>query len=152
MRLALLSLVAAAAAVSPALANEARVEARTSIVFDSGFSTGAAGVAAGYDFDLGDMAFAGLEVSGDKLLDRGTRVSFGATGRLGLNVAENTKGYVLGGYASKPCKFCEDGIAAGAGVQHSFGKIYVKAEYRHIFANNNAGDLDIMLTGIGTKF
>lgn len=151
MRTVLLSLAAAAALATPALANEARVEARTGILIDNGTSWGTAGVAAGYDFDLGGV-FAGVEVSGDKVIESNTRVSFGAIGRLGLNATENDKIYALGGYASKICASCEDAVAAGLGLQHSFGKFYVKGEYRHLFANNNAADTDLVLTGLGYKF
>jgi hypothetical protein len=152
MRIVILSAAAVLLSATPALANEARVEARTSIVFDSGFSTGSLGVAGGYDYDLGSMAFVGAEVSADKLLDRGTRVAFGFTGRAGVNATENDKVFAAGGYTTKPCALCENAVNVGAGWQHSFGQVYAKVEYRHFFARNDGGDTDAVSTGIGFRF
>ena len=85
MRLVLLSLAAAGAtlAATPALANEARVEARGGVIWNGSDSEAIAGVAAGYDVDLGEKTFVGVEVSGDKILTDHTRVSFGASARAG---------------------------------------------------------------------
>jgi len=67
MRKILIALAATAAFASPALANEARVEARGGVIWSDGDTQDFWGMAAGYDFDLGEKAFAGLEVSGDKI-------------------------------------------------------------------------------------
>jgi outer membrane immunogenic protein len=153
MRLALLSLVAAAAAVSPALANEARFEGRGGVIWSGGNSEGIAGVAAGYDWDLGDNAFAGLEVSGDKILESNTRVSLGVGGRVGAKLGEAGKLYVVSTYQTKPCKFCEESVSAGAGYQHAFGEsLYGKIEVRHNFVGNGVKDSNTVAVGIGTKF
>lgn len=153
MRLAILSLVAAAAAVSPALANEARFEGRGGVIWSGGNSEGIAGVAAGYDWDLGDNAFAGLEVSGDKILESNTRVSFGIGGRVGAKLGEAGKLYVASSYQTKPCKFCEESISAGVGYQHAFGEsLYGKVEFRHYFVGNGVKDTNTVAIGIGTKF
>ena len=53
MRIVLLSLAASLVAATPALANEVRVETRAGVYWTDGATKGTAGVAAGYDFDLG---------------------------------------------------------------------------------------------------
>lgn len=152
MRLVLLSLAASLVAATPALANEIRVEARGGVVFDSSNSEAIAGVAAGYDYDLGDTAFAGAEVTADKILTSGTKVSFGFNGRLGAKVAESGKLYATGGYNTESCDFCDGTWTAGAGYQHSFGKFYGKAEYRHFFVDSGFSDYDAVAVGLGVKF
>ncbi len=77
MRKILIALAASVAVASPALANEGRIEARGGVYFDGTTTEDAYGVAAGYDFDLGKTAFAGVEVSGDKIATTGTKVAFG---------------------------------------------------------------------------
>lgn len=152
-KFAIAAAAAVAASASPALANEARVEARTGMLIVSGAgSFGTVGAAAGYDVDLGPV-FVGAEVSADKVLFTGApRVSVGASARLGAAVSENDKLYVAGGYSSKIVAGGEDYIPVGAGWQHSFGQIYVKAEYRHAFVGNGVSDNDLIATGIGVKF
>ncbi|MEL0211371.1 MAG: hypothetical protein VW891_12465, partial [Novosphingobium sp.] len=68
MRLVLISLAASLVAATPALANETRVEARGGAVWNDSNTEALAGVAAGYDYDLGQAAFVGAEVSADKVL------------------------------------------------------------------------------------
>lgn len=149
MRSVLISLAAAATLVAtPALAGESRVEARTGINWGEGIgaSFASAGVAVGHDVEIGS-GFAGVEVSADKLLVQDTNVGFGLALRLGTSVAEAGRIYAIGGYETT----FEDNIDdwnVGAGYQHSFGKVYVKAEYRrHIDSDANS-----VLTGIGIKF
>lgn len=153
MRLVLLTLAASLVAATPALANEARVEARGGAIWNKGNTEAVAGVAAGYDFDLGSMAFAGAEVSADKILTSGTKVSFGFNGRLGAKVTEASKVYAIGGYNTENCDFCDGAWSLGAGYQQAFGKLYGKLEYRHFFADNAAlTDLDAVVVGVGVKF
>jgi len=153
MRFVALSLLASLAVASPALANEGRVEARGGVVWDNGDSEAIAGVAAGYDWDLGGNTFAGLEVSADKILEDNTRFSLGAGGRIGVKTSEAGKLYAAASYQTKPCKFCEDSISAGAGYQHSFGgNLYGKVEYRHFFVSNGFSDYDAVAAGLGVKF
>ena len=78
MRLVILPLIALAAAATPALANEARVEARGGVIWDGGVTEDVWGIAAGYDWDLGEKTFVGLEVSGDKIgvSGRGASLAF----------------------------------------------------------------------------
>ncbi|MBA4353747.1 MAG: hypothetical protein C0409_03560 [Novosphingobium sp.] len=152
MRLVLISLAASLVAATPALANEARVEARGGVAWSAGESEAIAGVAAGYDYDLGETAFAGAEVTADKLLTDNTKVSFGFNGRLGAKIAEAGKLYAVGGYNTEFCDFCDGTWTAGAGYQHGFGKFYGKVEYRHFFVDNSADDVDAVAVGLGVKF
>jgi opacity protein-like surface antigen len=157
MRKVLLSLAAALACsgalATPVLANEGRIEGRGGVIWDQGDSHAIAGVAAGYDFDLGTSAFAGPEVSADKILTDNTRVSFGFGGRAGVKTSEAGKLYAVGSYQTKPCRTCEHSWSAGAGYQHSFGSnLYGKVEYRHYFADNGVSDPDAVAAGLGVKF
>lgn len=153
MRTALIALAAAAAVATPAMANEGRIEARGGVIWSGSDSEAIAGVAAGYDWDLGDAMFAGVEVSGDKILTSNTRVSLGTGVRIGAKMSEGGKLYANGGWASKPCKFCEDSVYAGAGYQHNFGgNMYGKVEYRHNFVGKGIKDSDAIAAGLGVRF
>lgn len=152
MRKVLVSLVAASAAVAtPALANEARFEGRGGVIWGGGDSEAIAGVAAGYDFDLGDSAFAGLEVSGDKILEGNTRVSFGIGGRVGFKLGETGKLYGVSTYQTKFCGACDDSVSLGAGYQHALGgNVYAKAEYRRYLVSGTDGN--VAGVGLGMRF
>lgn len=155
MRIAILSLaaVASAALATPAFADEARVETRGGVVWNRGDTEAIAGVAAGYDFDLGSRAFAGVDVSADKLLTSDTRVSWGFGGRLGLKTGSGGKLYALSDYQTKNCATCNESVAVGAGYQQDLGqKLYGKVEYRHYLVGDNAPDTDGVLAGVGMKF
>jgi len=156
MRKTLLATAAALGAslmvAAPAQANEGRAEVRGGVLWGYGQSEGVAGVALGYDWDLGSSAFGGIEVSGDKILEDNTRVAFGATARVGVKAGDATKVYAAGGYTSKPCSGCDDAVHLGGGLQQNLGgKVYLKAEYRHFFAGS-AGDYDSVVGGIGLNF
>lgn len=153
MRKVLLSLAASLALATPALANEARFEGRGGVIWDQGDEEAIAGVAVGYDFDIGGNAFVGPEISADKILTDGTKVSFGFGGRAGVRTSEAGKLYVAGAYQTEACDLCEDTWSLGAGYQHSFGSnLYGKVEYRHFFADNGVSDPDAVVAGIGVKF
>ena len=144
---ALLSAVVA----TPALAadgGEARVEVRGGYIWGNGLDEATAGIAAGYDFDLGDKAFAGAEVAGDKVLQNGANVQFSAGGRVGAKVGTAGKLYATGGYTFSDI----DDPYIGAGYQHKFGSnVYGKIEYRHQFINNFS-DHDTFGVGVGLAF
>lgn len=147
-----LAISAAAIAATPAYANETRVEARGGVVWFPGDSQGTLGVALGYDFDLASSAFAGVEVSGDKILEDGTKVSFGVSGRLGLKAGTSTKIYAAGGYHSEPCDLCQNGWSLGGGIQQNVAPhVYIKAEYRHIFVSDY-DDWNTLVGGVGLTF
>lgn len=139
------------AIAAPAQANEGRVEARGGVVWGYGSSEGVAGVAAGYDWDLGSSAFVGAEVSADKILESGAKIQFGVNGRVGLNAGESTKIYATGGVSTKPASGLDEAWNAGAGLQQDLGgKLYIKAEYRHYWVSG--GDFDAVVGGIGVNF
>jgi outer membrane immunogenic protein len=142
----------AAAVSAPAFAaegGEGRIEARGGIAFASGNSEAIAGVAAGYDFDLGESAFAGIEASADKLLVGGTDVLFGATARAGGKVGANGKLFVAAGYTFGD----GDAFHAGAGYEHKLGEnVYGKLEYRRFFVDSGFPDINTVAVGVGFKF
>lgn len=153
MRKVLLPLLASLAIATPALANEARVEARGGVIWSNGQSQDIWGGAAGYDFDLGQTTFAGVEVSGDKVGTSNTKVAWGFSGRAGVKTGEATKLYALGGYTTEPCDLCEGSWHLGGGVQQGIGnKLFVKAEYKHNFEHNGQASSNTLLGGVGVKF
>ena len=153
MRKIVLPLLASLALASPALANETRVEARGGVIWSNGTSEDTWGAALGYDFDLAPGTFAGLELSGDKIGTDGTKVAFGATGRLGIKAGMGTALYGAGGYTTETCDACEGQWNLGAGVEQKIsGPFYVKAEYRHHFKNDVVNGSDTVLGGVGVKF
>ena len=152
-KIAMAACIALAAAAAPAHANEGRVEARGGITWANGVEEGIAGVAGGYDFDLGTGAFAGVELSADKILTSNTRVTVGGNVRLGGKLEGGTKLYAIGGYQTKPCQFCEESWSAGAGAQVPFGEsLYGKVEYRHFFVGKGIPDFNAAIVGIGVRF
>lgn len=148
----ILGLVAAAAA-TPAMANEGRVETRGGIAWANGNEEAVAGVAAGYDFDFGDTetgsVFFGGEVSADKVLASGADVVFGTTARLGAKIGDGGKLYATAGYSFSET---EDTPHLGAGYEQNLGEgpVYLKAEYRHFFSDFI--DVNTAAVGIGIKF
>jgi len=154
MRKILVPFAAAAAILaSPALANQGRIEGHGGVVWDGSDSDATAGVAVGYDWDLGSSAFVGVETSADKILRSNQRVFWGVGGRAGMKVTEAGKLYGVAGYQTKPCKTCEDSVSLGAGYQHDFGdKLYGKVEYRHYLVDNGVPDYDGAVVGLGLRF
>nr|WP_137678140.1 outer membrane beta-barrel protein [Parerythrobacter lutipelagi] len=154
MRKIAIAVVAAAAAFSaPAFAQDAngegRVEARGGIAWANGEEEAVAGVAAGYDFNLGEAAFVGVEASADHLLADGADFVWGVGGRVGANVGERGKLFAAGGYAFGEG---EDVPYLGAGYEHKItdGGVYLKAEYRHFFSD--FVDVNTAAVGVGFKF
>ena len=144
----LILLVAATAAVvaSPAMAQgEGRIEGRAAIGFGGGASDFFSGIGAGYDFDLGETAFVGPEVSYDSNFTGADLVNVG--GRIGAKVGERSKIYVVASYELADA----EEFNAGLGFQHSFSdKIYGKIEYRRYFFEGT--DLNFAGVGFGMKF
>jgi outer membrane immunogenic protein len=154
MRTVLISLAAALAAASPALANEARVEARGGVIWGGGDTEATIGAAVGYDFDLGTSTFVGAEVSGDKILTSGTKVAWGFTGRAGIKTGDSGKLYAKGGYVTEFANGAEHNWQVGAGYQHNLGsKLYGKVEYTHYLPNAaGVSDADSVGVGLGLRF
>lgn len=135
-KIAAIAVLAVVGVSSPAMADEARVEVRGGIAFSSGDSLAVAGVAGGYDFDLGDRGpFIGGEVSADLPLQDTSALLFGFTGRIGTKIGEAGRLYAAGGYSVNAI----DAFHIGAGYQHKFGrKLYGKVEYRRYLSDNYA--------------
>lgn len=155
MRKVLIALAATAAAVaSPAMANEGRIEARGGVIwFCDGCGTEDVwGGAAGYDWDLGEKAFAGVEVSGDKIGVSGTKVSFGFGGRVGVRTGSNGRFYINGGWQTEPIAGFGGDPFAGVGFQQGFGNnLYGKVEFRHVFVDA-FDDSNAVVAGLGVRF
>lgn len=155
MRIALVSLaaVAAVAAATPAMANELRVEARGGVIWDGSDADAVAGVAVGYDYNLADKLFVGVQASADKIIADNTRVSWGVGGRLGVNVLPSTKVYAVADWQSKNCRYCYSAVGVGGGIQQDIGtRYYVKAEIQHLLIGEGTRDADRGLVGVGVKF
>lgn len=153
MKKIIIPVLASLAFATPALANEARVEARGGVVWANGDSEDIWGLAAGYDFDLGSAAFAGVEVSGDKIGASNTKVSFGFNGRVGVKAGESTRVFANGGYNTKWCDICEGQWGLGGGIEQNVAsKVYVKVEYRHLFEKNFMPGTDALAAGVGVRF
>ncbi len=175
----------AGAALLPAAANaQAYVQVQTGL--DSVSAAGesdegiAYGVAAGYDFPIGEKMFIGIEgsvddsstkecerdllVIGDKACLKTGR-DLAAVVRLGTNLSESSQLYVLGGYTNARIRFTYDdgvtsssvgengdGFRLGAGFKHNFGQnFFGKLEYRY---SNYEGDVSRHngLVAVGVNF
>lgn len=136
---------------TPALAApqvEGRTEVRGGYVTGGVLDDATLGVAGGVDFDLGDTAFAGVEIAGDKVLIDGAKVQFSSGARVGAKVGTNGKLFATGGYTFGQI----DDPYVGAGYQHKLGQnLYAKAEYRHQFIENFS-DFDAFTVGFGFAF
>ena len=144
MRKVLLPLLASIAVASPAMANEARVEARGGVFWSDGYTQDSYGVAAGYDFDLGETLFAGAEISADKIADTGTKVAFGFTGRAGVKTGEAGKLFVASGYTTDAGKTWQRLDVPGSAyyphaVQTKDGQIFI---FAHVGSDDPYGKAD----------
>lgn len=152
MRKFILPLIASLAVATPALA-DTRAEVRGGAIWSNGTTEDTYGAAIGFDGDLGPTGFYGIELSGDKIADTGTKVAWGLSGRVGIKAAPGTRVFAAAGYTTEPCDLCEDSYHAGAGVEQSIGgPLYVKAEYRHYFTGNAVPDSDAVVAGVGIRF
>lgn len=140
--------VTAAPAVAQERSGEGRVEIRGGVAWAGGAEEAFAGIAAGYDFDLGTTAFAGVEASADKVLVGGADVLWSVGGRVGAKVGTGGKIYGVGGYSFTKS---DDAPFVGAGYQHKFGtNVYGKVEYRRSL--NSGTDINFAGVGLGVNF
>ena len=158
-KFAIVAATAAALFAAPAFAQssdsdagasgEGRVEVRGGIAWAGGAEEAVAGAAVGYDFDLGDTAFIGLEAAADKVLVDGSEIFFTGAIRAGAKTSADGKLYVLGGYGFTDG--AGDGAFAGAGYQHKFGSnFYGKVEYRRTLVSGT--DINFAGLGLGVAF
>jgi outer membrane immunogenic protein len=147
---ALATILLAAIAVTPAYAKgEGRVETHGGIAFAGGTSEAFAGVGGGYDFDLGDKAFVGLDLGVAKVLVRGTNAFWTVGGRIGARAGGNGRIYANGGIG-----FCCGGSDpyVGAGYQHKFGSnVYGNVEYRKALSSFGP-NVNFAGIGLGISF
>lgn len=149
-KFAIAAALLAAGLSTPALAadGETHVDVRGGYLWGNGADEATAGIAGGYDLNLGSTAFAGAEIAGDKVLRNGTNVQFSAGGRAGAHVGTNGKLYATAGYTFGDI----DDPYVGAGYQHKLGQnVYAKVEYRHQFVQN-FGDYNTATAGVGFAF
>lgn len=137
------------------------------------------GVAAGYDFPIGETMFVGIEgsvddsttkecvtdaVFGDEACVKSGR-DLSAVVRLGTNLSDASQLYVLGGYTNARIKATYDngvvlekdatngdGLRLGAGYKHNFAEnFFGKLEYRY---SNYEGDFSRHngLVAVGMNF
>lgn len=153
MRKVLIALAATAAAVaSPALANEGRIEARGGVIWDGGATEDVWGVAAGYDWDLGETVFTGVEMSADKVGASGSGMALGFTGRLGVKAGASTRLIADAGYTANTCTACDDPVHAGVSVEQGLGNnVYARVGWRHYFYDSSS-DVDAVAAGVGVRF
>jgi outer membrane immunogenic protein len=148
MRSILFAATAIAAVVSsPALANEGRVELRNGIIWANGVSDEAVGLALGYDADVSDAFFVGIESTIDTNFDFVSPV-LGVNARLGTNIGESGRFFGTVGYAYDT-DFDIDDFAVGGGYQHTLnGDLVISAQYQRYL------DLDInrVSVGVGARF
>jgi outer membrane immunogenic protein len=149
-KLAILAALSAFGA-TPALASgEGRIEARGGLATCCSTEEAFLGVAAGYDFDLGEKAFIGIEGSADKILVDGSDVLFGVAARVGAKAGEKTRFYALGGMGFADG---ESDPFLGAGVEFGFGgRAYGKVEYRRVITSGGFSDLNFFGAGVGARF
>lgn len=150
MKKIVLAAVAAAAMTVPAAAQsgEGRIEARGGFISIMGFEKAAAGVGAGYDFDMGGSGFVGIDGGVEKVFVDGLDPLWTLAVRGGAKVGDKAKIYALGG------RLFVEGTGAwflGAGGQHDLGeRTYVKLEYRRTI--ESGADLSYVMAGVGMKF
>ncbi len=152
---ALAAIVAALALSTPAHADETRVEVNTSGNFYGGDYQQSIGLAAGHDFTLAPMVFAGPEVSITKLLATDTLTSVGVSGRVGASLGPVGKIYAVGGWASTPYHGGNADWDLGAGYSHALSLgTYGKIEYRHYTSSANGAtpSRDAITLGFGAHF
>ncbi len=98
------------------------------------------GVTAGYDVDTGG-ALIGVEVEVSETTIDNTDLDIYGGLRLGLPMDDNDVIYIKGGYTNLDIDFFEnlEGFRVGAGVEHSFGTLKLRGEYR--YSGYNANDV-----------
>lgn len=145
----ILTVCAAAIAImsTPALANEGRAEVRGGIAWASGVSNETIGVSFGYDVDIGENFYFGIEAIADTDLDISSPV-LGLNGRAGFKVGNDGKLFVTAGYAYDTESEFDD-FAFGAGYQHNLNsKAMVSVQYQRYLDT----DINRAMIGLGYRF
>jgi opacity protein-like surface antigen len=134
---------------TPAMAeSEGRIEIRGGLATGGGIEEVFLGGATGFDFDLGEKAFAGLDLGADKVLIGGAKVLWSVGARAGIKTDDKSKLFVTGGFG-----FCcgESDPYAGLGFQRDVAEnVYLKTEYRRGF--HEGSDSNFFGVGVGVNF
>ncbi|WHO37444.1 hypothetical protein PMI04_012775 [Sphingobium sp. AP49] len=154
MRHVILPLAAALACASPsALANEAYVELTSGVSWNDEATDAIAGIAVGYDIDLDERFFVGVEGTAEKLLADDTRIAWGIGGRIGAELLPRSKIFAGLNWQSKDCGECGDAIGLGTGWEQNLSEaIYVKLEYKRLFVDSGEPDANVAIIGLGMMF
>lgn len=144
---------ALALAGRPALADEAYIEGTGGVSWTSEETDAIAGLALGYDVDLDETFFVGVEGTAEKLLTGGTRVAWGIGGRVGAEVLPRSKIFTGVNWQSKDCRECGNAVGLGVGWEQNLSeKIYAKLEFKHLFVENGEPDANVGIVGLGMMF
>lgn len=149
MKTFLIAATLAAATMSTAAhaAGEGRIEARGGIVWAFGASSETIGLAAGYDFDIGNQVFVGPEATIETDFNFGDPV-LGINLRAGAKFGEAGKIFILGGYARTTGIDIDDAVV-GIGAQQGIAKnVIFSVQYKRFI------DLQInsATVGLGYRF
>lgn len=158
----LIAAAVAATLTAPAHAGNGRVEIVTGLDSIDGEEGVSYGINAGYDFSIGEKAFAGVEVGvADSTVDQGIAKAgrdLSAGVRIGTKTGESGRLYAGVGYTNQRVSAGAfgsanaDGVRGSVGYEHNFGtSTYGKIEYR--YSNYEAGvDRHQGLIGFGVRF
>lgn len=137
---------------SVAQANEAYVEATGGVSWSDEATDAIGGFAVGYDVDVSEKVFVGVEATAEKLLTGGTRVAWGIGGRIGAEVLPRSKVFVGTNWQSKDCRECGNAIGLGTGWEQNLTEtIYAKLEFKHLFVEDEV-DANVGIIGLGVMF
>ena len=132
---------------TPALANEGRAEVRGGLAWASGGSDETIGISLGYDVNLGEKLFVGIEAVADTDFDISSPV-IGLNGRAGLRAGANGKLFVTAGYAYQTESDLDD-IALGASYQRDLNsKAMVSIHYQRYLDT----EINRAMIGLGYRF
>lgn len=140
---------AAAIAAAPATvsANEGWVEIRGGIAWVSGATNETIGLAVGYDVDVSEKFFIGVEAVADTDFDISSPV-LGVNGRAGFKVSEEGKLFATAGYAYET-EFELDDFVVGAGYQHNLGRNALMSIQYQRFVDT---EINRAMVGLGYRF
>ncbi|TCU54882.1 outer membrane protein with beta-barrel domain [Novosphingobium sp. PhB57] len=138
---------------TPAWADEAYVEVTGGVNWNDEETDAITGVALGYDVDLNETFFVGVEGTAEKLLTDGTRVAWGIGGRAGAEVLPQSKVFVGLNWQSKDCRDCGNAVGLGTGWEQNLTeKLYAKVEFKHLFVGNGEPNANVGILGLGVMF
>ncbi len=143
---AMFAAAAMAAAPTAVSANEARVEVRGGIAWVSGATDETIGLAVGYDADVSENFFLGVEAVADTDFNISSPV-LGVNARAGFRVGEQGKLFATAGYAYET-EFELDDFVLGAGYQHNVGRALVSIQYQRYMDT----EINRAMMGVGYRF